>query len=96
MENIIRNLPVASFYYRGSHSHPVRRTVLLTEAGRDFYKGYEVRNGNETFDVTDAPIKTFLKDKIATVRQLRGKSNCKSNDSTLERMSLSVAADVGW
>ena len=28
---VIKNMPVARFAYKGTHSHPVRRTVLLIE-----------------------------------------------------------------
>jgi hypothetical protein len=44
---IIRNKPVAQFWYKGTHSHPVKRTVLITEQTKDYFKGYEVREGTQ-------------------------------------------------
>ena len=67
---ILRNKPVAHFRYRGSHSKPVRRTILLTELRRDVVTGYEVREGNNTCDVSDAPIKSFCRDKIMDLERL--------------------------
>lgn len=61
---IVRNQPVAQFRYRGSHTKPVRRTVLLTEITRSTFTGYEVRDGNTVRDITDAPIKSFSRDEI--------------------------------
>lgn len=99
----VRNLPVAQFYYRGqSHSHPVRRTVLIVEATRNHITGYELREGNNTRDIDDAPIKTFCRDKIATRGQCRVGSAPRSvakkrwNESTLVRSGLNVLEDQGW
>ena len=60
----LRNKPVAKFQYRGSHSKPVRRTVILTAIERNVYTGYEVREGNEVREPCDSTIKSFNKDKI--------------------------------
>ena len=61
---VIRNRPIAKFRYKGHHSKPVRRTVLLTEVQRGILRGYEVREGNETRDPEDEVIKSFSRDKI--------------------------------
>lgn len=89
---IVRNQPVATFYYKGSHSRPVQRTVFITETDGDVFKGYEVREGNEVRDVKDAPIKSFRKDWIATAGELRSNSAVRNklnpDQSTLVRMSM--------
>jgi hypothetical protein len=92
--DIVRNQPVAKFFYKGTHSHPIRRTVLVTEQSGDVLKGYEVREGTTLRDVEDAPIKSFRKDKIAMTNQLRG-SKASSGKTTLERYSINEAANVG-
>lgn len=68
---LVNTHPVARFYYKGSHSHPVRRTVLITEATDDRIVGYEVRTGGIVRPPNAAPIKSFLRRKIAKVKQLR-------------------------
>lgn len=67
---IVRNQPIAKFRYRGSHSKPVRRTVLLTEINRGTFTGYEVRDGNTVRDLGKAPIKSFSRDEIQDLVRL--------------------------
>jgi hypothetical protein len=94
-EELVRNLPVAKFYYKGTHSHPVRRTVLIFELDRNYITGYELREGNTVNDVDTAPIKTYLRSKIATRKQCRTDSTARKvatrrlNETTLTRTSLS-------
>lgn len=95
---IIKNQPVAVFYYKGTHSSPVKRTVLITESNRNMIKGVELREGNTLRDVDEAPIKSYRLDKVATTSQLR-KDNVlrdNKNKSTYSRMSLSKAEAVGF
>ncbi len=68
---LVNSYPVARFYYKGNHSHPIRRTVLVTESNDKFIRGYEVRAGDVVRQPNAAPIKTFLRRKIARVRQMR-------------------------
>jgi len=68
---LVNTHPVARFYYKGSHSHPVRRTVLITEATDDRLIGYEVRVGDVVRKPSEAPIKAYLRRKIAKVKQMR-------------------------
>jgi hypothetical protein len=66
---LIRNLPVWKFFYKGTHSKPVRTTLAVTEIRGDIVKGYVLRRGNQVFSrLQDAPIKSFRKSEIATVR----------------------------
>ena len=93
---VMKTNPVATFCYKGNHSHPVRRTVVLTETNNDILKGYEVREGTEVRDLKNAPIKSFSKDKIATTKQLRGGSKIKKGTTTLKRMSMAQAEKNGF
>ena len=56
---VVRNQPVARFYYQGNHSHPVRRTVLVTETTSNLIKGYELREGATVRELAKAPIKSY-------------------------------------
>ncbi len=66
---LIRNLPVWKFFYKGTHSKPVRTTLAVTEVNGDIVKGYVLRRGNEVCArLQDAPIKSFKKSDMATIR----------------------------
>lgn len=67
--DVVCEKPVARFYYKGSHSHPVRRTVLVIDETDTLIKGYELRAGSSVCDFKHAPIRGFRKDKIAAVKQ---------------------------
>lgn len=90
---LVRTLPVARFYYAGSHSHPVRRTVLVIEATSRRITGFELREGSEVRNYRKAPVKSYRRTKIAKVRQC-GRRLRKRVDSrllsktTLQRVSL--------
>jgi len=87
---LVRNLPAARFYYKGSHSHPVRRTVLVTEIGRNVIRGYELREGSDVREFSRSPYKTYSRSKIATTNQCRkdNKVSTKKSRTTLNRVSL--------
>ena len=85
----VRNRPVAKFFYKGTHSHPVRRTVLIIENMPNYIRGYELREGSETRSLKDAPIKTYRKSRIATQKQCRPcKSRTRDEVTTFQRMSV--------
>ena len=90
--NTVRNLPVARFYYKGNHSHPIRRTILVTESNGKLIKGYELRCGTDIRNPGSSPIRTFLRSNIATFGELRkGSSDREKNkksDTTLTRSGL--------
>jgi hypothetical protein len=66
---LIRNLPVWKFFYKGTHSKPVRTTLAVTEVRGDVVKGYVLRRGNEVCSrLQDAPIKSFKKSEIALIK----------------------------
>ena len=91
----IRNLPVARFYYQGSKSHPIRRTVLVTESNGKFFKGYELRCGSTTRTATTAPIRTYCRTKIAEFGDLRtDNSDRKRNSKTATTLSRSGLLDL--
>lgn len=75
----LRNQPVARFYYKGKHTHPVRRTVLLIEVNRRWIRGYELREGSTERTFAEAPIKTYTRKKIATLTQLDSRSPKRSD-----------------
>lgn len=68
---LVNTYPVARFYYKGGHSHPIQRTVLLTESTDTHITGYEVRAGKVVRPPNAAPVKSFLRRKIARVKNMR-------------------------
>lgn len=91
---LVNTHPVARFYYKGSHSHPIRRTVLIIENTENMIRGYEVREGKIIRSTSNAPVKSYSKSKIARFNQLRG-AGAKitfgqhlSKKSTLKRQRL--------
>ena len=95
LNELVRNQPVADFYYQGqSHLRPVRRRVLITNQDKTHMTGYELREGNITRHIDAAPVKTYLKSKIAVRGQCRTDSSarkvCQSKlgESTLIRRGL--------
>ncbi len=100
---IVRNKPIAKFFYKGqSHSHPVRRTVVLIENQENFIRGIELREGASTRDLTDAPIKTYSKDSIATIGELDRRRVLRTNstkkqlgDTTLSRYAIADLGRIG-
>jgi len=78
---LIRNLPVWKFFYKGTHSKPIRTTVAVTEVNGNIVKGYVLRRGNTVCSrLQDAPIKSFKKNEIAAIRG--------TNRSTLSKHTL--------
>ena len=87
--SLVRNRPVARFFYRGKHTHPVRRTVLIVENNGKTFTGYELREGDMVRSTVDkAPVKSFRKDRIAAIgeidkrRKLRQSTPKKRQDQT--------------
>jgi len=92
---LVRNQPVARFYYKGDHTKPVRRTVVLVKDGvkSDTITGYEIRVGSNTRPLHKAPVKSFSRSKIAVISQcgmrLRNRTPKKLHSkSTFERKGL--------
>ena len=85
--SITKTVPVARFYYQGSHSHPVKRTVLVIESNKDSLTGYELREGSTTRPFACAPIKTYNRCRIARSYQCR-------KDSTAYQQSVRVATTL--
>jgi len=97
--SVVRETPVAKFLYKGNHSHPVKRTVLVIESNSRYIKGYELREGKVLRDFTNAPVKTYCKSKIATVKQcrkeVRNKVKKGLNSTTLQRVTLTDLVQNG-
>lgn len=84
----VRHLPVAKFFYKGTHTHPIRRTILVIESTSRWIRGYELREGNITREFKDAPIKTYSRVRIAKNRQVNHRRKVGSQTSTLKRLKL--------
>lgn len=65
--DLVAHKPVARFYYKGHHTHPVRRTVLVIEEKDNLLVGYEIREGDTVRTVNEAleQVKSYRKDRIA-------------------------------
>lgn len=95
---ILETMPVAKFWYKGSHTHPVRRTVVLVEANKDFLKGFELREGKTIRSLSRSPIKTYDRNKIAKAKSLRTNNPLRRLDperTTLVRRPISELNNVG-
>lgn len=75
---------VAKFFYKGNHSHPVRRTVLVTKETKTLLEGYEIREGNEVRPLEDSKFKSYRKDKIAKLYQTKRKNSKNVNNYYVE------------
>ncbi len=96
--NFARNLPVCKFYYRGEHTHPIRRTVVrIPNSNRNVITGYELREGQTVRDFSEAPIKSYRKDQIATYGSYSRlkTSGKKKTDTTLETHPLEILVREG-
>lgn len=91
--NFIKNNPVARFYYKGDHTHPVRRTVLIIEIKKDKITGYELREGAIARDFKDAPIKSYSRSKIARVGDLDQRRALRNKAKSL-KTSTFVRSDL--
>jgi hypothetical protein len=66
---LVRNLPVWKFFYKGTHSKPIRTTIAVVENKGDVVKGYVLRRGNSVCSrLQDARICSFNKSKIALAK----------------------------
>jgi len=97
---IAKKAPVARFYYKGNHTHPVRRTVLIIESTPRYIRGYELREGSIIRDYQDAPIKSYTRKKIAKVRDIdrrrvERRRNPISSKTTLKRVTLLDLVRIG-
>ena len=95
--DLFDNVPVARFWSKGNHTHPVRRTVLVIESTKDHIKGYELRDGNVVRVASKAPVKTYNRSKIAKESNLRSnqKRRVVSSKSTLVRRPLMDLIEAG-
>jgi len=87
---VVRNLPIWKFYYKGSHSKPIRTTIAVTENKDKIVTGYVLRRGNTVCNrLQDAKIQSFKKSEIAKNRQVNSlKKSNNLEDSTLTKYSL--------
>ena len=100
--SITRSLPLAKFFYKGTHSHPVRRTVVLIESKPSYFCGYELRDGVKVRTPGKAPVKSYTKKRIARIDEIDKRrvlrvctpkqEQCRS---TLTRQSLADLVRLG-
>lgn len=91
------------FFYQGSHQHPVRRTVLLTEETKTHLKRYELRSGRTVTTLKAAKrrgvIHTYRKAGIAKMGdycRLRERKDYTSPDqTTLRKINLLQLVEEG-
>lgn len=96
LSKMVARKPIATFYYTGNHTHPVRRVVAVIAETKTHLIAYELREGLTVRTPRQAirAIKTYRKERIAKwgdyCRLTATKKNCtrRRMDSTLERMSL--------
>lgn len=98
--NFVKNQPVARLFYKGDHSHPVRRTIVIIDSNNKTITGYELREGSIVRDFKNAPIKSYRKDRIAKIgeidkRRVLRKSAENLNKSTLVRQHLKDLIKLG-
>lgn len=65
MKDIVKNVPVATFYYAGTNEKPIKRTILVVSSDDTSITGIELRRGSRTISAAKNSIKTFLRKKIA-------------------------------
>jgi hypothetical protein len=88
---LIRNLPVWKFFYKGSHSKPIRTTLAVVSNTPNVVTGYVLRRGNEVCNrLQDAKIHSFKKSEIACLGQVcpTSKKSKNANKTTLTKHSI--------
>lgn len=79
--SLVRNLPIWKFYYKGSHSKPVRTTIAVVSNTSKVVTGYVLRRGNDvTATLSNAKIHSFKKSEIT--------SNPRTKKCSLTKYSL--------
>lgn len=89
MYKIIKNNPVAKFFYKGNHTHPVRRTVVIVEQNERNLTGFELREGTKTRLLKNAPIKSYKKSNIAKVKELDKRRSLVKKVKNLNKTTFS-------
>jgi hypothetical protein len=88
---LVRNLPVWKFFYKGSHSKPIRTTIAVVNNNANVVTGYVLRRGNEVCTrLQDAKIQSFKKSEIACLGQVcsTSKKSKNANQTTLTKHSI--------
>lgn len=86
--SLVRNLPIWKFYYKGSHSKPVRTTIAVVSNTPKVVTGYVLRRGNDvTTTLNRAKIQSFKKSDIT--------ANPRTKKCTLTKSSLTEYLTYG-
>jgi len=79
--SLVRNLPIWKFYYKGSHSKPVRTTIAVVSNTPKVVTGYVLRRGNDVAtSLNRSKIQSFKKCAITT--------NPRTKKASLTKQSL--------
>lgn len=95
---LIRNLPVWKFYYKGSHSKPIRTTLAVVSNTPKIVTGYVLRRGNKVCNkLQDAKIHSFKKSEIACKGQIcsTAKKSKNASATTLTKHSIVDLIETG-
>ena len=101
---IADKMPVAKFWYKGSHTHPVLKVglVIADRTNDDIITMYMFKDGQKTFPIGKNPIRSFRRDKISKhyslrqeVRQRLGVTPATAHKSTLIRKELCEVVHAG-
>jgi hypothetical protein len=88
---IVKNRPVAKFFYEGtSHTHPVRRTVVLIESKPSYFRGFELREGSTIRTPGKAPIKSYTKKNIARISDIDKRRVLRTNTPKKEQYKTTL------
>ena len=96
--SVKKNNRYAKFWYKGSHSHPVRRTILIKTMTDKYIEGYELREGNRVRTPSKASLKKYCRTKIACYKNLRLDNPLRKkepNRSTLRIYSSNLIVTSG-
>lgn len=89
--SIVSKNPVAKFFYKSiHHKSPIRRTILIIQATATHIVGYELREGHIVRSFKKAPIKTYLRSKIAKIKNIDKRISLRKNINSEEELNKST------
>jgi len=92
--NFVKNRPVARFFYKGDHTHPVRRTIVVIKTTDKVMTGYELREGSIVRSFKNAPIKSYSRNKIAKIGQIDKRRNLRRQPESGLRKTTLIRSDL--
>ena len=101
--DLVKNMTVAKFFYKGHHTHPVLKVglVIKDRTNERMITMYVLRDGKQTYSLANAPVRSFTREKIAKynsvrrpVRERLGINSQQMQQSTLERREITELMSV--